>query len=263
MVSIHSFEEFESGARPRRLMKYMLVSCTQGAAAVQVDEKRLVLHRNEVLTITSGQYHHFIDFGKAKGYILAFTLDFFCKDDADVELVFQNGLFCHFDENEIIPLPRQNLVNEQLEAIRRELEEKPYQYLVSVHARIELILVQLNRAKVERGEEVWKPDALFLKFLDLVRGSFGKGYDLSRIAGMLGSSVARLNQQSRLHAGKTAQHVMYGLVASEAKRMLIYQKKSVKEIAYQLGFNDPYYFSNFFKKYTGLSPKAFQEKFRR
>jgi AraC-like DNA-binding protein len=54
--------------------------------------------------------------------------------------------------------------------------------------------------------------------------------------------------------------VVYSLLISEAKRLLIYREDlSVKEMAYQLGFNDPFYFSNFFKKHTGLSPKAYKE----
>jgi AraC family transcriptional regulator, transcriptional activator of pobA len=35
----------------------------------------------------------------------------------------------------------------------------------------------------------------------------------------------------------------------------------VKEVAYQLGFNDPFYFSNFFKKHTRLSPQSYQRKY--
>jgi len=47
-------------------------------------------------------------------------------------------------------------------------------------------------------------------------------------------------------------------LASEARRLLTYRKLSVKEVAYQLGFNDPFYFSNFFKKHTNISPKSYQ-----
>ncbi len=54
--------------------------------------------------------------------------------------------------------------------------------------------------------------------------------------------------------------VIYGLIASEAKRLLTYQNMAVKEVAAALGFNDPFYFSNFFKKQTGISPKAWKEK---
>ena len=55
--------------------------------------------------------------------------------------------------------------------------------------------------------------------------------------------------------------MIYGLIASEAKRLLTYQNLTVKEVAYELGFNDPFYFSNFFKKYANVSPKLYQQQF--
>jgi AraC family transcriptional regulator, transcriptional activator of pobA len=149
-------------------------------------------------------------------------------------------------------------IQQQLELIKKELFEKPYQYIITIHSRIELILVEINRAKIKRGDEIWKPDALFLKFLEAVRANFEHNYTLAQFAIMLNTTEAKLNEQSKLHTGRTAQSVIYGLIASEAKRLLTYQKLSVKQVAYQLGFNDPFYFSNFFKKHTSVSPKSYQ-----
>jgi AraC-like DNA-binding protein len=150
-----------------------------------------------------------------------------------------------------------------LDLIDHELSEKPYQYLISIHSHIELILVAINRAKVERGDEIWKPDALFLKFLDAIRGHFEENWPLKRFARELGTTELKLNELAKLHAGKTAQAVIHGLIASEAKRLLTYEDLSVKEVAYRLGFQDPFYFSNFFKKHVKLSPKQYQEKHAR
>jgi AraC family transcriptional regulator, transcriptional activator of pobA len=260
MISITSLENTAELNKPRRVMKYVLVYCSSGKLNIIVDEKQLPLSAGDVTTITSGQIHHINRATKAKWIILEFTLDFFCKDDKDIELIFHNGLFCHFAMNEVIAVDK-TIVETQLHLIQQELKEKPYQYLISIHSRIELILVTINRAKVKRGDEIWKPDALFLKFLEAVRNNFEHNYTLSQFAKMLGTTEIKLNELAKLHAGKTAQNVIYGLVASEAKRLLTYGDLSVKEVAYQLGFNDPFYFSNFFKKQTGLSPKLYKEKF--
>jgi len=261
MIDIKTFGEYVDIEKPRRLRKYVLVWCSQGTLTAMVDEKELKLKQHEILTITSGQIHYFKNFKKADGFILEFTVDFFCKNDNDIELIFHNGLFCHFDLNEVIEIPNHGIVQTQLEQIKKELQLKPYQHYISVHSRIELILVEINRAKVEKGDEIWKPDALFLKFLETVRANFDKSFSLSEIATILGTTEAKLNEQSKQHTGRTAQNVIYGLIASEAKRLLTYQNQSVKEVAYQLGFNDPFYFSNFFKKHTGISPKSYQSKY--
>ncbi len=261
MIEIKSFSEHSEIYHPRRIRKYVLIWCSKGSITVSVDENEFQLRTNDVITITSGQVHYIKEQKSAKGFILEFTLDFFCKTDNDIELIFQNGLFCHFDMNEVIAVKNHSFVESQLEMIQQELQSHPYQYLITIHSRIELILVEINRAKLNRGNEIWKPDALFLKFLELVRANFKHNYSLSQIAKMLSTTEAKLNEQAKLHTGRTAQNVIYGLIASEAKRLLTYQHLSVKEVAYELGFNDPFYFSNFFKKYTKVSPKNYQQQF--
>jgi AraC family transcriptional activator of pobA len=225
-----------------------------------IDEDKFKLAAGQVITITSGQIHSIIKTLKAKGFILEFTLDYFCKDDKDIELIFHNGLFCHFAMNEVIAVDK-SILETQLNLILEELNLQPYQFLISIHSRIELILVAINRAKVNQGDEIWKPDSLLLKFLEAVRNNFEPNYSLSQFAKILGTTEIKLNELAKLYAGKTAQNVIYGLVASEAKRLLTYGDLSVKEVAYQLGFNDPFYFSNFFKRQTKLSPKLYKEKF--
>ncbi|HEY9261844.1 AraC family transcriptional regulator [Chitinophaga sp.] len=259
MITINEVENIAALDQPRRIMKYVLVYCVSGKLSMTIDEKEFHLSAAQVVTITSGQIHTLTSWTKAKAWVLEFTLDFFCKDDNDIELIFHNGLFCHFAMNEVIPVDKA-MVEPQLRSIEQELLNKPYQYLISVHSRIALILVAINRAKVSRGDEIWKPDALFLKFLEAVRNNFEHNYSLRQFAAMLGTTELKLNDLAKLHAGKTAQNVIYGLITSEAKRLLTYGNLSVKEVAYQLGFNDPFYFSNFFKKQTKSSPKQYKEK---
>jgi AraC family transcriptional activator of pobA len=260
MIEITTLEESKELYKARRIMKYVLVYCSSGKINMTVDQNEFNLSAGQVITITSGQIHRINKATKPKGFVTEFTLDFFCKDDKDIELIFHNGLFCHFSENEVIAVDKVVMEN-QLGIISKEMAKKPYQYLISVHSRIELILVEINRAKVNRGDEIWKPDALFLKFLEAVRNNFEHNYPLSHFAGSLGTNVAKLNELAKLHTGKTAQNVIYGLIASEAKRLLTYGDLTVKEAAYQLGFNDPFYFSNFFKKHVKISPKLYKEKF--
>jgi AraC family transcriptional regulator, transcriptional activator of pobA len=260
MIDILQFDSSTDLKTPRRILKYVLVLCTSGTATIIVDENEFELKANSVITITSGQIHYFNKLNKAKGIILEFTYDFFCKGDNDIELIFHNGLFCHFAMNEVISLDNFQIVKQELLQIEQELKDKPYQYLISIHSRIELILVEINRSKINRGDEIWKPDALFLKFLETVFKNFKKNLTLRQMATIIGTTESKLNELSKLHTNKTAQNVIYSLIISEAKRLFIYEKLSVKEVAFQLGFNDPFYFSNFFKKHTKISPKSYKDK---
>lgn len=260
MVDLFPLEDFAHIHSPRRVMQYLLIWCSAGEATLVVDESEFILRENEVITITSGQVHFMKKWEAAQGFALGFSLDFFCKDDTDIELIFHNGLFCHFAQNEVVSVPDRPTVEQLFSKIRTDLDHQPYQYLIAVHACLELLLVAINRAKIDRGDEIWKPDALFLKFLEAVRANFRDHPTLSFFAQKLQTTELKLNELAKLFTGKTAQMVMDGLVASEAKRLLTYEKLSVKEVAAALGFADPFYFSNFFKKKVGISPKGWREK---
>ncbi|MBL3547439.1 MULTISPECIES: AraC family transcriptional regulator [Chryseobacterium] len=258
MIEIKKYSHQAGHPEPRRVIKYTLFWCQSGSAEILIDENIFILKAGQTITITSGQFHQLM-MAEGELTVLEFTLDFFSKSDRDIELIFHNGLFCHFGMNEMISIQHPSFFTETLSRIEKEIEEKPYQYLISTHSLIELLLVEINRSKIANGDEIWKPDALFLKFLESVRNHFADNYPVSRFADLLGTTEAKLNEVSKLHTHKTAQNVIYSLVISEAKRLLLYEKLSVKEIAYQLGFNDPFYFSNFFKKHTSHSPKDYQK----
>ncbi|WP_114822608.1 helix-turn-helix domain-containing protein [Chryseobacterium sp. KLBC 52] len=258
MIKIRKYSNQAGYPEPRRVIRYTLFWCQSGNAEILIDENIFTLEAGQVVTITSGQFHQ-LKSVEGELTALEFTLDFFCKNDSDIELIFHNGLFCHFGMNEMITVQHPAFFTETLNAIEKEIQEQPYQYLISMHSMVELLLVEINRSKIANGDEIWKPDALFLKFLERVRDHFQDNYQVSHFADLLGTTEAKLNEVSKLHTNKTAQNVIYSLIISEAKRLLLYEKLTVKEIAYQLGFNDPFYFSNFFKKHTSRSPKDYQK----
>ena len=73
-------------------------------------------------------------------------------------------------------------------------------------------------------------------------------------------SPKRLNEITRKMLGKTITQLIHDRILLEAKRELIFSGRSIKEISYELGFEDPAYFSRFFKKQSGFSPTHFRKK---
>lgn len=124
MIEVITFENFTNLDKPRRIMKYVLVYCASGDLSVRIDEKEFNLASGQVITITSGQIHSIHKSSKATGFILEFTLDFFCKNDNDIELIFHSGLFCHFAMNEVIAVNK-NIIKLQLNSITEELSKQP------------------------------------------------------------------------------------------------------------------------------------------
>ena len=89
MIEIFHLDSIAGLQPPRRVMKYVLVWCSSGSLTLSIDDEDFELKAHEVITITSGQIHHFKNVNEVSGYRLEFTLDFFCKDDKDIELIFQ------------------------------------------------------------------------------------------------------------------------------------------------------------------------------
>ena len=100
---------------------------------------------------------------------------------------------------------------------------------------------------------------MFLKFLETVRANFEKNLAARQIASSLGTTELKLNELSKLHAGRTAQNVIFGLMASEAKRLFIYEKLSVKEVAYELDLMTRFIFPTSLKSKQSNPPKRIKK----
>lgn len=98
----------------------------------------------------------------------------------------------------------------------------------------------------------------FSRFSHLINRDFMKQRTVENYAEELGITAPYLNNLCRQLVHKNALQLIHERVALEAKRNLIYTVQSVSQIAYGLGFNDPAYFSRFFKRMTGQPPKEFR-----
>ncbi len=68
-----------------------------------------------------------------------------------------------------------------------------------------------------------------------------------------------LNSICKKVLGKTASQLLHERLTIEARRLLTHTTRSVKEISFLLGFDDPSYFVRFFKKHTRQTPAEFRQ----
>lgn len=78
-------------------------------------------------------------------------------------------------------------------------------------------------------------------------------------AQQLDMSIKQLNSLVKEVHGKTVSNLIHERIILDAQLSLQTSQCSVKTIAYNLGFEDPSYFSRFFRRYTGLSPNQYRE----
>ncbi len=85
---------------------------------------------------------------------------------------------------------------------------------------------------------------------------------IEQLAGKMSVSQRYLSDTLKKETGKTTTEHLQLYLIDEAKNILLKPNKSISEVAYELGFEYPQYFSRLFKKKEGLSPSEYREKFK-
>jgi len=196
----------------------------------------------------------------------------------------KKGLKFHslsFEANCLSLLPRQfhfliNPFNRQIISFDNEsrlrvktLFETLRQLLFSASTRnnTEIILAHLNALLSEFNNSYFKNSSLeifsgnklskYIQFKLFIETEFKKQPSVNSIAKKLIISENQLFSIVKEFSELSPKKYLIQRLMLEAQRILFYEKPSVKELAYELGFADPDYFSRLFKKQTGKSISRF------
>lgn len=102
------------------------------------------------------------------------------------------------------------------------------------------------------------PRTIVSNFLHLVDQQMRRHWSVSDYARYLGVSIDRLNSAVLRATGRTPLSLIHSRLMAEARQMLESSGMQIAEIALSLGFDDPAYFSRFFKRLSGKSPRQYR-----
>lgn len=140
------------------------------------------------------------------------------------------------------------------EALLQEFDRPSPQRQLIIRSMAGVIASRVSQVLENIVESGQMASQIMRRFEALVRNNFRDRKNISYYAEHLGMSVTHLNRIVRANSGHSTLAYIEIVIFNEACRQIAYTRKTIAEIGFQLGFDDPSYFSRSFKRLTGISP---------
>jgi len=240
--------------RVHRTPHYFFLFMIEGLTSHGVDLEKFDVKNNELLFILPHQIHHLPATKQGTNY---YKLGF---DEECLSLLPRQYPFLinPFNNQKIAFTPsdaaRLQSIFGMLLGLLRKMDTNP-----------ELILAHLNTLLTEINSAYFSADkyladdnlSRYIRFKLIVENHLTDHPTIIEIAEKLAINTNSLYNIVKHYSGSSPKEFITNRLILEAKRRLYYSKSSIKELAYDLGFNDPEYFSRLFKKVTGKTITTF------
>ena len=251
---------------PHRTNFYHVLWFQKGITSHLVDFKQISIEPDTILFLNKDIVHHFSNAENFDGKAIMFTDNFFCKSEQDTHYLRNSMLF-----NTLFPISKIKVkepqVFKKLFALISDETTHGNDIFQSDILRnlLHNLLLLSERIRQEQDfTEVSKDVNLeyVMLFKDLLEKKFRHVKQVSYYANELILNVKRLNLATSKVLGKSPKELIDERVMLEAKRLLVYTNESVKEISFDLGFEEPTNFIKYFRKHSESTPSEFREQFR-
>lgn len=252
---IHGEKRIE---KPHKHDFFVFLLFAKGSGVHSIDFVDYAVTRHQVHLLFPGQVHKW-DLGKnTSAYQLMISRRVFETFSDSFEFSFV--LHQNHPVLNLSPEMFRKLLYE-FQSIQQELMTKPIHWgLINLRSRLIAQLVSREIESHFRDMLVYRTKPVLFKYHSLVDACFKEQKSVAFYAGKLAISANYLNILCKKHLHVSAMFLIQNRIMLEAKRLLLASEMSIKEIAFELGFNDLAYFSNFFKGHAGIAPRDFREQ---
>jgi YesN/AraC family two-component response regulator len=263
---LFSFNDNSHFDHIQRLNYYSLIWIQQGTGAVKADFSEYHFEENSLFSFAPYQPFMLLSEAKMKGIVIQFHPDFFCiiKHHAEVAcngVLFNNIYQAPFILIDAVTKGTFEMVVEQMKTELQNPALAQYELLVSY---LKIFLITASRLKQQQEVDPKTPNSKEEPFIlqnlkNYIELHFKTKHSASDYADLLNITPKALAKITKTHFNKTLTHLISERIIIEAKRELYLTNKAVKEIAYELGYDDEHYFSRFFKNNAEVSPQLYRE----
>lgn len=243
---------------PHRDDHFMFIIQKKGNFIWELDFRAVALSGPSICYIATGQVHRYIEYKDCEGWFVFVETALIPKVYLEVFNACQNS-------HQIAPIEDNNDVFSFIPIFRSILknETAPFQNSIvssftdSLMGMIVKELVQTQNSEGLIGGVKYKT---VIQFKQLVKTHYKGLKQVKEYASLLHITPLYLNEIVKEITGFSASHWIRQEIIIEAQRLLYYTDLDIKQIAFQLGYEDYPYFSRFFKKNTGLTASRFRER---
>ena len=241
---------------------YMLCILKEGFCRFMIDFETLVFEGPMCCLIHPDQVHGWLEASTLDGWMIAFDPNLLTQES--LPLISQLGCLSISDAQAepFVLLNRLADLLWQTFQSDGQLVDQPLTLRFLLNAILTMVASlgqagrPLTNTRVSRGDEITA------EFRQLISANFSTWKRPAQYAQQLNVSVNHLNDMVKAKTGYSVSYWIQYQTMLEAKRQLYHTQQTVKEIAYQLGFDDQHYFSRMFHKVTSQTPVAFRQSFR-
>lgn len=265
-LKVYSFDNNNPFDHVQRLNYYSIIFITGGSGRLKADFSEYSFGSNRAFFFSPYQPFMFLPDEGMSGTVLYFYPEFFCiyrhQKEVSCGLLFNTVYQPPFIE---ITSNEAGGFNDVTNQIKTEIINPgigQYELLVSY---LKILLINASRIKLKQNETIHhntrslEEPLMIQKLKDVIEEHYRSRLSAGDYAALLHTSIKTLGKTTKSYFNKTLTNLVSERIVIEAKRELYLTSKTVKEIAYELGFDDEYYFSRFFKTNTDVSPQVYRQ----
>ena len=249
---------------PHRTQFYHIIWFQSGKATHLVDFEPVRVKAGSLLFIAADRVQAFDKAGDYDGREIVFTASFFSATEQDRLFLKNTPLFDYLLNVPVLRLDSTALPG-VFEAIETELLHPvdPQQQAIVKNLLHNLLLLAERELRKQGLPEIKKgADFEYTQlFRDALDSQFRELRSVSGYARQIHVSEKRLTQATAQILGRTPKQLIDDRVMLEAKRLLVHSERAIKDISFELGFDEPTNFIKYFRKHSKITPTEFREKY--